>query len=181
VRGRVAGADRAQLVDVLGDAPGAVAVGDGVDRDLVEPGRKWAPGVLVPRNPPQGLHEDLRGHVLRSRLLLDSRVHESVDLVEVAVVELPERGRVLLRALYEATLVLARRQATHWPPCLFPVKRDLKVTGYVSSMGGLCSLEIGACESPTPMTPSTQDVGVAVRAIRNIWAEAPWPIIPLAA
>jgi hypothetical protein len=100
------------LVDVRGRAGGSIPVGDRVDGDLVEPGREGTPGVLVPGQALQGLHENLRGDVFRSALLPYSRKHEPVDLLEVAVVQLPERVRVLLRPL-DQLLVAPRRQAAH--------------------------------------------------------------------
>src|SRR5579859_3067721 len=123
-----------KVIQGLGRTQSSIAVRDRVDRDLIQPGGKRPPRVLVPGNSLQSLHKDFRSDVFCRCLLPHSRIHEPVNLLKMPVIERPELSRIPLRALDELSLFFSRR-VTHWPFSLPQFKRGASEYGYGSNEG----------------------------------------------
>ncbi len=117
-------------VDVLQRPGGAEAIGHCVDSYLIQPGREGPARVLIAADATQGLQKDVTRDVLGDRLVVNSGIHEFVDLEKIAVIELTEGRWLVLRTLNELPLVIPRREAQR-PFSLRLLKRLGGGSGYV--------------------------------------------------
>jgi hypothetical protein len=81
-------------------------VGHGVGRDSVEPAGKWPTGVPIPGNAPKSVEEDLGRYVFGCRGVTETCTDETVDPIDMTVIEEAEGVGVRLRPLDEKALIL---------------------------------------------------------------------------
>jgi hypothetical protein len=84
----------------------AEMVGHGVGRDPVEPAGKWPAGVPIPRYAPKSVEEDLGRYVFGCGRVTETCTDETVDPIDMTVIEEAEGVGVRLRPLDEKALIL---------------------------------------------------------------------------
>jgi hypothetical protein len=84
----------------------AEMVGHGVGRDPVEPAGKRPAGVPIPAYAPKSVEEDLGRYVFGCRRVTETCTDETVDPINVTVIEEAEGVGVRLRALNQKALIL---------------------------------------------------------------------------